>query len=754
MTVDFRALRTDGAIVAGPHISVIEAVDHNNFKRFMADSKPQDALDSANRTLDLDYASALGHFDAMTACRALNQADEAAKHERLLNALLDSMAKAGDGKTPATSYLAATTQDEYIFMSLRLNLKPLGQQSLIVKGGHFYDLLKVADPKTNMTRDLWFNVDVQMNPDGQAVPNLTGASKDPAAPVVVGTARTNEPQQPALNGTSLRGSATSSPPLPADPNSSRLQQIAGEGAQNCREVSIPLRNADEGAIAEAENCAKTSFAAKKPFHVRYTTMTQRNVMGLVIKGYYSVGLAIGTDGIMYESYLRAENGQQLGSWVAPCSEPVQLVRGTRGGLMCTPSHSLVQRSIQNGSRANEAGMAQTGTPAQPIPDSAGTQPVQSKNESLKTDKTDGPQQATEGPAQLSQPQTIYDKDGVSVIATETRDTLELTVSEPDPILVSFEVDRNANGQFDRLVDVAYRPQADARVCPQYLIDSQHNTPCGGFASSAYLRDFKDEYGRRQFVLVLPKKEISFDLPSAKLVILFRNTAQQNTTIFPIERFQKPIEVPYLIKQDVAPHVLPSAAGLGFSSGDQQKDGANASAGLYKVGGNVSAPVPLKTVEAEYSDQARRAKYRGVCLVGLIVDAQGNPQNLHIVRALGMGLDEKALEAVRQYKFKPAMKDGKTPVPVFVNVEVNFRLYIPASLCRTKAELDALPQGVFDALKKAAKAKDFEAVIRLVNQPDSGLSLDWLNRNAQGKITSYGITDRSACLIADMGRPTN
>lgn len=120
----------------------------------------------------------------------------------------------------------------------------------------------------------------------------------------------------------------------------------------------------------------------------------------------------------------------------------------------------------------------------------------------------------------------------------------------------------------------------------------------------------------------------------------------------------------------------------------------------------------------------------------------------------MGLDEKALEAVRQYKFKPAMKDGKTPVPVSVDVEVNFRLYIPASLCRTKAELDALPPGVFDALKKAAKAKDFEAVIRLANQPDSGLSVEWLSRNPQGKITSYGITDRSACLIADMGNPAN
>jgi len=57
----------------------------------------------------------------------------------------------------------------------------------------------------------------------------------------------------------------------------------------------------------------------------------------------------------------------------------------------------------------------------------------------------------------------------------------------------------------------------------------------------------------------------------------------------------------------------------------------------------------------------------------IVDAQGNPQHVHVIRPLGMGLDEKAIEAVRQYKFRPAMFQGH-PVPVEVNIEVNFRIY--------------------------------------------------------------------------------
>jgi len=120
----------------------------------------------------------------------------------------------------------------------------------------------------------------------------------------------------------------------------------------------------------------------------------------------------------------------------------------------------------------------------------------------------------------------------------------------------------------------------------------------------------------------------------------------------------------------------SGGGLGSGTGNGYGPGfgGNAGGGLYHVGGGISAPVALNNVEAEYSDEARRAKYQGVCLISLIVDAQGNPQNPRVIRALGMGLDEKALEAVRQYKFRPAMKDGKTPVAVMITVEVNFRLY--------------------------------------------------------------------------------
>jgi TonB family protein len=114
----------------------------------------------------------------------------------------------------------------------------------------------------------------------------------------------------------------------------------------------------------------------------------------------------------------------------------------------------------------------------------------------------------------------------------------------------------------------------------------------------------------------------------------------------------------------------SGSGNGYGPGS----GGNTGGGVYRIGGGVSAPIPLNSVEAEFSDEARRAKYQGVVLVGLMVDAQGNPQSVHIVRALGMGLDEKALEAVKKYKFKPGMKDGKPVIVTGVIVEVNFRLY--------------------------------------------------------------------------------
>ena len=95
--------------------------------------------------------------------------------------------------------------------------------------------------------------------------------------------------------------------------------------------------------------------------------------------------------------------------------------------------------------------------------------------------------------------------------------------------------------------------------------------------------------------------------------------------------------------------------------------------MFRVGGGVSAPRPIFTPEPEYSEEARKAKYQGTCVLWLIVDRDGKTRDIRVGRALGLGLDEKAIEAVKQWKFEPAIKDGK-PVSVQVNVEVSFRLY--------------------------------------------------------------------------------
>jgi periplasmic protein TonB len=112
----------------------------------------------------------------------------------------------------------------------------------------------------------------------------------------------------------------------------------------------------------------------------------------------------------------------------------------------------------------------------------------------------------------------------------------------------------------------------------------------------------------------------------------------------------------------------SGRGAGFGPGE----GGGFGGGVFRVGGGVTAPVPLYKPEPEYSEEARKAKYQGAVVLRLVVDSSGRPRDLKVIRSLGLGLDEKAIEAVEKWKFRPGYKDGK-PVPVEATVEVNFRL---------------------------------------------------------------------------------
>ena len=117
----------------------------------------------------------------------------------------------------------------------------------------------------------------------------------------------------------------------------------------------------------------------------------------------------------------------------------------------------------------------------------------------------------------------------------------------------------------------------------------------------------------------------------------------------------------------------SGLGSGNGNGIGAGTGGNMGGGLRRIGGGVSAPVILYQPEPEFSEEARKAKVAGNVLVYIQVDTTGRPTHIRILRGIGLGLDEKALEAVRQYKFKPAMENGH-PVAVEMNVEVNFQIF--------------------------------------------------------------------------------
>ncbi len=110
------------------------------------------------------------------------------------------------------------------------------------------------------------------------------------------------------------------------------------------------------------------------------------------------------------------------------------------------------------------------------------------------------------------------------------------------------------------------------------------------------------------------------------------------------------------------------SGPGFGPGS----GGGMGGGAYRIGGGVSPPSILYKVEPEYSEEARKAKFQGTVLLYVVVDEKGNPRDIKILRPLGLGLDQKAVEAVEKWKFSPGKKDGK-PVPVQAQIEVNFRL---------------------------------------------------------------------------------
>jgi len=113
-------------------------------------------------------------------------------------------------------------------------------------------------------------------------------------------------------------------------------------------------------------------------------------------------------------------------------------------------------------------------------------------------------------------------------------------------------------------------------------------------------------------------------------------------------------------------------GSGKGGGVGPGEGGGIGGGVFRVGGGVSAPSIVYRVEPTYSEEARKAKYQGVVVLSAIVRKDGTIEILKVVRGLGLGLDENAIQALKQWKFRPGMKNG-VPVDVALNIEVNFSL---------------------------------------------------------------------------------
>ncbi len=119
----------------------------------------------------------------------------------------------------------------------------------------------------------------------------------------------------------------------------------------------------------------------------------------------------------------------------------------------------------------------------------------------------------------------------------------------------------------------------------------------------------------------------------------------------------------------------SGGGLGNGRGLGIGDGYGPRSGgvlVYTVGNGVTAPELVSKVEPEYSEEARKAKFSGMVLLSIVINTDGKAEDIHVVKSVGMGLDEKAIEAVQKWRFKPGKNKG-VPVKVRADVEVNFRL---------------------------------------------------------------------------------
>jgi TonB family protein len=113
-------------------------------------------------------------------------------------------------------------------------------------------------------------------------------------------------------------------------------------------------------------------------------------------------------------------------------------------------------------------------------------------------------------------------------------------------------------------------------------------------------------------------------------------------------------------------------GTGIGNGNGNGAGGGNGGGVYSVGNGTTPPSVISKVDPEYSEEARKAKYSGSVMLSIVVNTDGKAEDIKVVKSLGMGLDQKAIEAVQKWRFNPGKNKG-VPVKVRAQIEVNFRL---------------------------------------------------------------------------------
>jgi TonB family protein len=99
------------------------------------------------------------------------------------------------------------------------------------------------------------------------------------------------------------------------------------------------------------------------------------------------------------------------------------------------------------------------------------------------------------------------------------------------------------------------------------------------------------------------------------------------------------------------------------------------ANALRVGGDVKAPIVISKIEPMYSEEARRARISGIVILETLIDKTGTVREVNVLKPLPFGLDQAAVDAVKQWKFNPALKNGE-PVDVVFNLTVNFKIDAP------------------------------------------------------------------------------